>query len=147
MSAASVWFQYASLGDYVWFDANHNGIQDAGEMGVKDVTVRLLDSQGNMITSMLSGLDGKYLFSGLTPGQYQVKFDLPESYVFTLQGIGNEQQDSDADPLTGLTGLITLISGQNDLTWDAGMTYIPEPATMGLLVLGSIAALGRRRRK
>ena len=31
----------AALGDYVWDDANHNGIQDAGENGIGGVTVTL----------------------------------------------------------------------------------------------------------
>ncbi|MGA7192287.1 MAG: SdrD B-like domain-containing protein, partial [Anaerolineales bacterium] len=34
----------AALGDYVWDDANHNGIQDAGENGIGGVTVTLYDS-------------------------------------------------------------------------------------------------------
>jgi hypothetical protein len=36
----------ASVGDYVWIDANHNGIQDADEQGVTGVTVDLYTSSG-----------------------------------------------------------------------------------------------------
>ena len=33
----------ASLGDYVWYDADEDGVQDSGETGVSGVTVRLID--------------------------------------------------------------------------------------------------------
>ena len=36
-----------SLGDYVWFDANKNGIQDPDESGVAGVTVRLYQANEN----------------------------------------------------------------------------------------------------
>src|SRR5574343_1303418 len=36
----------ASIGDRVWEDKNFNGIQDAGEAGIKSVTVKLLNASG-----------------------------------------------------------------------------------------------------
>jgi hypothetical protein len=36
--------------------------------------------------------------------------------------------DSDIDPVTGLTDAITLVSGQDDPTWDAGLY---QPVSMG----------------
>jgi len=35
---------YASIGDFVWDDTNKDGIQDANELGIKDVVVKLLDA-------------------------------------------------------------------------------------------------------
>src|SRR5690606_27043735 len=34
---------------------------------------------------------------------------------------GNDATDSDADTATGRTATTTLVSGENDTTWDAGM--------------------------
>jgi hypothetical protein len=39
----------AELGDFVFEDLNANGIQDPGESGIADITVNLLNSQGNIV--------------------------------------------------------------------------------------------------
>ncbi len=39
--------QAAQLGDYVWSDANQNGIQDTNETGINGVTVKLLRDLNN----------------------------------------------------------------------------------------------------
>ena len=39
----------ASLGDYVWWDTDEDGIQDAGESGVSGVTVELIDPATNTV--------------------------------------------------------------------------------------------------
>lgn len=112
----------ASLGDYVWEDANQNGIQDAGEAGIPGVTVNLYDCDGNWLASATTDGSGYYLFDNLAPGCYSVEFVAPSGYQFTTpnQG-GDDALDSDADPTTGKTGNINLASGQSDLTWDAGL--------------------------
>jgi len=143
-------FDYASLGDYVWEDLNADGIQDVGEPGLANVTVNLLDGSGNVVDSTLTDGLGNYLFSDLIPGQYEVEFELLTGYVFSPLNIGGDPLlDSDANLLTGRTGLLTLASGQIDLSWDAGMTVpaaaIPEPATLGLLGAALLALRKRRR--
>jgi len=37
------------IGDFVWSDLNSNGIQDAGEPGIYNVTVQLKNSSGTVI--------------------------------------------------------------------------------------------------
>jgi uncharacterized repeat protein (TIGR01451 family) len=112
----------ASLGDLVWNDLNANGIRDTGEIGVDNVEVNLLDSLGNFITSTTTDGSGIYSFTNLVPGTYQVEFVLPSGFAFSpmLQG-SDSAVDSDADTGTGKTAQITLVSGQNDVTRDAGM--------------------------
>jgi hypothetical protein len=115
---------FSSLGDFVWVDANANGIQDAGEEGISGVTVQLWAAcnVGTPISSMQTGANGEYLFSNLQPGTYVVKFILPDSYAFSPkdQG-GNDALDSDADRFTGCAGAVTLEVGQQNLTIDAGI--------------------------
>jgi len=140
-------FDYASLGDYVWEDLNADGIQDAGEPGLADVTVNLLDGSGNLVASTLTDGLGNYLFPDLIPGQYELEFVLLSGYDFSPLDVGSDLLDSDANLLTGRTGLLTLTSGQDDLSWDAGMAAIPpipEPATLGLLG-AALLALRKRR--
>lgn len=110
-----------ALGDYVWLDANKNGIQDEGEAPVPGVTVILQTPSGVTITQQTDA-NGKYLFDNLPPGTYYVTFTLPNGYVFTPSGQGGDAaKDSNANTVTGGTGPINLGRGEVNLTIDAGL--------------------------
>jgi hypothetical protein len=106
------------IGDFVWADTNDNGIQDNGENGVKDVTVRLykVDNQGSPeptpFKTVTTGNNGEYLFDKLPSGNYKVKFvssSLPSgTEISAKQGLGNTAKNSDANPLTGFTDVINI---------------------------------------
>lgn len=123
---AGMYFQEkntASLGNRVWFDRDDNGIQDAGEVGVANVTVTLYDGTGTVPAgTAITNTDGEYYFRNLAPGTYRVGITQPQGYTLAQynQG-GDDASDSDINPATGLTDLITLASGQMDYTWDAGI--------------------------
>ena len=119
---------YASLGDYVWEDMDADGVQDANESGIGNVTVNLLNASGSQIDSTTTDPNGAYSFDNLVPGDYIVEFVLPTGYNFSPKDQGNDDADSDADTSTGKTDTITLTSGENDDTWDAGMY---KPASLG----------------
>ena len=106
----------ASVGDFIWFDTNRDGIQDVGESGVPGITVNLLDKKGELVESTLTDKNGHYLFNNLVPGDYIIEFDLislPVGYGPTHQDQGgNDAADSDADTLTGRTQQITLMPGE-----------------------------------
>lgn len=115
-----------SIGDFVWFDADGDGIQDPTESGVPGATVRLLGSDGGLLATAMTGSGGTYLFTGLAAGRYVVEFVLPDvpgysSEAFTLAGAGADDRDSDAATTTGRTVEIGLAPGENDPTWDAGV--------------------------
>jgi len=130
----SGFYELASLGDFVFEDTNGNGVQDAGENGIQDVTVKLqnpdgtavLDGTGNPITTTTDA-NGSYSFTGLTPGEYKVMFVAPDGYVFSPQDAGGDDGlDSDANPSNGMTQTVTLESGDINNTLDAGL-LIPNP--------------------
>lgn len=120
-------FRPASIGDFVWTDTNKNGIQDAGELGVFGISVKLY--AGSSTTALLTtstDTNGKYLFDNLTPGTYTVEF------VKTSIGSGNsfspqsatgsiQANDSNADITTGKSSPVTLIAGEFNQTIDAGI--------------------------
>jgi hypothetical protein len=122
-----------SIGDYVWLDDNQNGQQDAGELPKSGVTVKLYVKNGSvwdLVETTVTDSDGKYLFSGLPSGTYQVEFVLPSNHVFThvdKSGVADDK-DSDANQVTGKTGEITIDVStapgdilRNNLTIDAGL--------------------------
>jgi hypothetical protein len=117
--------QAASLGDLVWYDHNANGIQDAGEPGMDGVTVRLFRADGTPVGSTVTGGGGLYGFTGLVPGTYFLVFVSPAGYVLSPQGRGGDTAvDSDPNPSTGRTANIPLAAGQNDPTWDSGLSLV-----------------------
>nr|WP_236143254.1 SdrD B-like domain-containing protein [Nostoc sp. CMAA1605] len=120
----SGFYKLASLGDFVFNDANNNGIQDIGETGVGGVKVELV-ANGIVIGTTSTNADGSYGFSGLTPGNYQVKFTAPTGYQFSPANQGTDDaKDSDADVTTGLTQSVTLTSGEFNGTLDAGLVAL-----------------------
>ena len=121
-------YRSASIGDFVWYDLNRNGIQDNGENGFEGVKVSILNSAGNVVATTTTNKDGKYLFSNLKPGDYSLRFESIVDYTFSPQNVGNDTKDSDVKP-DGTTEKTTLTAGENDLTWDMGF-YI-TPASLG----------------
>ena len=140
----------ASLGNYVWFDDDSNGVQDeALTRGVNGVTVNLYadDGDGNpepggddgtalevTVTADDSfGNPGFYRFAGLLPGvPYFVEFVLPPTANgFTTRNAGgNDVVDSDARGSDGTSQVVTLLAGEDDPTLDAGL--VPRSGTLAL---------------
>ncbi|WP_198320983.1 SdrD B-like domain-containing protein [Azohydromonas aeria] len=131
-------YRGASLGDRLWLDANANGQQDAGEAGIAGQTVTLIGGGADgvigtgddvTVATMVTDANGNYRFTGLTPGvQYQVVFTKPAGTVFTERDIGADATDSDADTATGKSPVVTLTSGEDNRTVDAG---VYTPASLG----------------
>ncbi len=110
----------ATIGNFVWEDINNNGIQDSGENGINCVSVKLLDAAGNVKQTTTTDSSGKYSFS-VNPGDYKVKVIAPTNYSISKQNQGtNDSVDSDIDA-SGVTSLITVTSGQQNFTIDAGL--------------------------
>lgn len=127
----------ASVGDYVWIDANFDGIQnESAESGVNGATVKLFESDNNLVAtttttdSPISGIPGYYMFNDVEPGAYYIQFEAPDGYAFTkqipLDALPRaEHVDSDANPTTGRTGQFTVMSGDYLPMYDAGLIATP----------------------
>lgn len=119
-----------SIGDYVWFDADNDGLQDTNETGVAGVTVTLYSSTGTtVLATTTTDAQGYYLFPNLDAGSYVVGFsNFPAGYALQAgkQNIGSSDiVDSDPDPVSGKTTVINLAQGQENLSVDAGI-YNPS---------------------
>jgi protocatechuate 3,4-dioxygenase beta subunit len=113
-------YQPAAIGNYVWYDANGDGLQDGGERGIAGVTVRIFTGGGANVLTTTTDASGLYTFT-VTPGTYYVNFTVPGVYTFTLRNQGTGANDSDADPATGRTADVTIASGEVNQTIDAGL--------------------------
>ena len=115
-----------SVGNFVWFDANKDGIQDADEVGVAGVTVTmdeplgmdpLLDADGNLVKPVTTDANGKYVFTNLLPSAYGVTFTIPAGYSETVKNAGDDRA-ADSD---GAETWPVLKQGQDDMTVDLGL--------------------------
>ncbi|MDH3425334.1 MAG: hypothetical protein OEM22_01565, partial [Acidimicrobiia bacterium] len=121
-----------TLSDYVWEDDNGDGIQDGTESGVAGVLVTAvwygpdltLGTGDDTTASDTTDGSGLYSIPGLMPGNHEVTFSsLPAGMVFsaTDQG-GDDALDSDPDGSGVVT--VTVTSGVDDDSVDAG-AYTP----------------------
>lgn len=69
-----------SLGNFVFEDANNNGVFDTGESPLAAAVVTLFDAQGNTIGVTTTAADGAYRFDNLPPGTYTVQVVAPVGY-------------------------------------------------------------------
>ena len=74
------YYSTASVGDFVWTDADADGVEDAGEAGINGVRV-YLDINGNDAfdsatePSAVTNASGAYGISGLVSGTYTARID------------------------------------------------------------------------
>ncbi|RJR51575.1 MAG: hypothetical protein C4576_03520, partial [Desulfobacteraceae bacterium] len=110
-----------------------NGIQDAGEPGIAGVVVNLIDSLGNIVMTTTTDASGYYLFEDLVAGGYIVEVDgsnflaggILEGWSATPQDQGTDDSlDSDGDPLTYRSAMVSLAAGERNSDADFGF-YLP----------------------
>lgn len=125
-----------AIGDTTWIDTDGDGEQDPGELPLAGVIIELIDpATGAVIASTVTDANGEYEFTNLPDGTYVVRFTLDPTnpthapLVPTVPNSGAEDEDdSDADPFTGMSDLVDLDSdGQQataveDYTIEAGYT-------------------------
>ncbi|MDP9257983.1 MAG: hypothetical protein M3Q31_15725 [Actinomycetota bacterium] len=125
----------AAIGDRVWEDSNHNGIQDAGEHGVGGVGVALHDSTGATIAHAVTDANGLYLFDRLPAGTYNVCFELstiPAGFGLTTKDSSGSTRANGSDAgADGCAVSTVLAPGQRDLDWDAGIWKASTPSNGG----------------
>lgn len=108
-----------TIGDYVWWDDNRNGVPDGGELPVTNAQVLLyVDTNGDgrldpldghyQVAEAFVGADGYYYFHHLPPGPYLV--DLYEDSL----------RADEVVPTTPDVHFIVLGGGETNLTADFG---------------------------
>jgi len=63
-----------TIGDRVWLDEDSDGVQDAGEAGIANVTIQLWNSDHTqLIATTYTDANGNYIFKDVPVGTYQVQ--------------------------------------------------------------------------
>lgn len=123
--------ELVSVGDLVWWDADHDGVQDAGESGIAGVTLTLLAPDGSPLATTVTDDDGRYLFADLpalaAEQAYTVEVAAPEGYAPTLENVGDATTDSSTGSATSTADLTS--DGAQDLGLDFGF-YLPVDLTL-----------------
>ena len=92
---------YVSIGDYVWYDEDYDGQQDANETPAAGIKVTLKDSTGKVVGTTTTNPQGYYWFQNLTEkANYTLEFEKPAGYSWTSKDTGADTSDSDVDPAT-----------------------------------------------
>jgi uncharacterized repeat protein (TIGR01451 family) len=120
------------LGDYVWLDANNNGLQDTNEQGLAGVTVTLIGAGNDGILSTADDVtlttqtdaSGHYQFTNLPASTYQVQVSGLPAGVTPTQGAQSVGSNSTT---------VTLAAGQSKQDVDFGFNS-PNKGSIGDLV-------------
>ena len=120
-----------SLGNYVWIDANNDGLVTSGELAVPNgVVVDLLAADGTPTGQTTTTANGFYLFSGLTAGSYRVRVAASNFQVGGLLASYTSSTGPGQEATPDTNG------DQNDNGLDSG-----APATDG--IVSAVITLGR----
>ncbi len=139
-----------AVGDYVWLDANRNGIQDIGEKPVVGVMVTLHDGSGSVVGTTTTDSKGHYVFDGLPGGSYYVVFSkVPAGYSFTGTQVAAGTSASDSNPNSaGLTPQFTVGVDSPDMRLTVGsdgttVAWMINPTIdAGLIVITDVGGSG-----
>ena len=110
----------SSIGNFVFYDNNRDGIQTTGEVGIAGVVVTLTFPDGTT-TATTTAADGSYNFPNLIPGNYSVAFATPVGNIPAPSNVTTAGADdtNDSDPVGGVA-TVTLGANETNNTIDAG---------------------------
>lgn len=112
-----------SVGNFVWFDTDRDGVHDADEQGISGVTVTLTKADGTPVTDIFGNpvattttdANGNYSFDNLPVGTYKVTVTTPSELVATTD--------------TERSSISLSVDGASDLTLDFGFARVQIPVS------------------
>jgi hypothetical protein len=77
-------FKLGKITGIVFEDKNYNKIKDKGEKGIADIEIYLKNKNGDVLKSVISQKTGRYIFEGLSYGDYVVSSAKIDGFVQTV---------------------------------------------------------------
>lgn len=133
-----------SLGNYVWYDQDMDGIQDGHEAGIGQVEVLLYDNAtctGTAMTSVTTTQTGWYEFNKLPSNTYCLQFNTPSNWILSPADATNNDLDSDAVASSTVNQYLIkdIILSTTDYSYDVGLFH--AQCTAPLVPIGSQAKM------
>ncbi len=110
----------ASLAGTVFHDFNDNGVRDAGEDPIANVTLELRNEAGAALEFAQTGSDGSYLFQNLLAGTYTVTEVQPSGWTDGQDHAGTVVGQTRGIGLNDRIESILLRPGENAIDYDFG---------------------------
>lgn len=129
MSGASHLVHAAELGDLVFADLDGDGVQEAGDTGLGNITIELYNCDGVLLDSTVSANDGRYGFGGLAAGSYRLRVIVPTGYRLSPAGRDRWSLDSDFDPVSGFASCRQVAANDVRNGIDAGLVSLQGPTS------------------
>ena len=122
--------QSSVISGKVFWDCNNNDVRDSTDTGIKNITVKLLSTINQQVSTVLTDSVGNYSFSNIVAGSYQVVVSFPTgssqlSFSTRVAG-GDPTLNSDVDA-TGSTDVLVVVDGINYTSIDAGIVDKTAP--------------------
>lgn len=109
----------ATVNGAVWEDLDNNGLWDDGEPGLPEITVALVQPDGQVAMELVTDETGAYRFVDVPPIECAVRVTLPDSYMFTAPVEGGSVMP-ETDGSVAQTELMALAMGDAISGMDAG---------------------------
>jgi uncharacterized repeat protein (TIGR01451 family) len=123
-----------SIGNALWVDENANGLPDAGEHGIANARINLLDSIGNTIAITYTDSNGQYLFTNVPVGAYTVAVD-----VSTLPaGLAYPTYDADGLATPNQSAVSVALGSGTDMAINFGYNWASMDNVTGNTGTGAI---------
>jgi uncharacterized repeat protein (TIGR01451 family) len=115
--------EFVTIGDAIWHDLNGDGQQNSNEPGLAGVQVNLLKADGTFISSKNTDAAGKYLFTGISYGDFYIQITPPAGFQTTFADLGNDATDNDFGSFNGpnSTQVFSVPSGGTRTNIDGGL--------------------------
>ena len=125
------WLKPASLSGILYADKNKNDVFDAGDLGLKSLTVTLTgtDDLGHAVNvSTRSNAAGLYVFEGLRPGNYVIKSSqIPTGYRRGALNIGSN------GGITSTSAMTDILLGVGDFGRDYNFAFQKSGGKAGFI--------------
>ena len=118
-------YKKGEISGKLWIDTDENGLRDSTENSLVGIKVSLFNGAGDLVDTLISGLEGQYIFENIKPDKYLMKIIIPDSFDLTYFRNGDSELDSDffTENRIAVSDTIAVGSGDRRVNIDCGFIY------------------------